>query len=85
MKADRGLPDILDDIENILTFLLPDSVAEQAPQEPDILAQRRVLTVFNLGVQTSLIGHRDLTSSNDVRLSRGRAVSHRPLFASATF
>ncbi len=42
VKADRGLPDFLDNIEDVPTFLVPDGVAENAAKQPDIIAQRGI-------------------------------------------
>ena len=40
--VDRGPADALDQIEDIAARLLADRVTEQPPEEPDVLAQRRV-------------------------------------------
>ena len=43
MEADRGLADALDEIEHLAAFLLAHGVAEQAAEQADVVAQRRVL------------------------------------------
>ena len=59
MEADRRLPNALHDIEDRVTLLLADGVAEDAPEQPDIVAQRLVL----LGARTrdDLVHIRDLS------------------------
>jgi hypothetical protein len=41
-KADRVLPDLLDCVENGLAALLAYRVAKDAPEQPDVFAQRKV-------------------------------------------
>jgi len=43
VETDRGLTDMLDEIEHGLAFLRTDSVAENPPEQADIVAQRHVL------------------------------------------
>ena len=43
MEANRGLPDLLDQFENLFTLLLAHGVAEDSPEQTDVLAQRNVL------------------------------------------
>ena len=40
--VDRGPADALDQVEDLGARLLADGVAEQPPEEPDVLAQLRV-------------------------------------------
>ena len=49
MEADRGLADALDEIEDLAAFLLAHGVAEQAAEQADVVAQRRVLLVVGAG------------------------------------
>ena len=42
-EADRGLPDLLDQIEGVFPFLLAQRVAEQPAEEADVFAQRQIL------------------------------------------
>src|SRR5580692_4200524 len=42
-KADRALADALDGVERRVTLLLTHRVAEDAAEQPDVLAQRQVL------------------------------------------
>ena len=39
VEADRGLPDALDQIEHVGAFLVAHGVAEDAPKQPDVVAQ----------------------------------------------
>ena len=43
MEADRGLADLLDQLENLFALLLANGVAEDSPEQADVLAQRNVL------------------------------------------
>ena len=45
MEADRGLADALDEIERLAAFLFAHGVAEQPPEQADVVAQRRVFLV----------------------------------------
>ena len=45
VEADRGLPDALDEIEGLGALLLAHGVAENASEQADVVAQRRVLLV----------------------------------------
>ena len=45
MEADRGLPDLLDELVGLLALLLAHRVAEDAAEQPDVVAQRPVLFV----------------------------------------
>ena len=42
MEADRGLADLLDQLENLFALLLAHGVAENSPEQADVLAQRNV-------------------------------------------
>src|SRR5437870_5564713 len=42
MEPDRGLPDALDDVEHLRALLIADGIAENPPEQPDILAQPRI-------------------------------------------
>ena len=39
VEPDRGLPDALDQVEHVGAFLIAHGVAEDAPEQPDIVAQ----------------------------------------------
>ena len=39
MKADRGLPDALDQVEHVGALLVAHGVAEDAPEQTDVIAQ----------------------------------------------
>ena len=43
MEADRGLADLLDQFENLFALLLANGVAEDSPEQADVVAQRNVL------------------------------------------
>ena len=43
MEAYRGLADLLDQLENLFALLLANGVAEDSPEQADVLAQRNVL------------------------------------------
>ena len=43
VEPDRGLPDALDQVEHVGAFLVAHGVAEDAPEQPDVVAQRRIL------------------------------------------
>jgi hypothetical protein len=43
VEADRGLADALDDVVHDLALLEPHRVAEEPPEQPDVVAQRQVL------------------------------------------
>ena len=43
MEADRGLADLLDELEGLLALLLAHRVAEDAAEQADVVAQRPVL------------------------------------------
>ena len=43
VEADRGLADALDDLEDRLALLAADRVAEDAAEQPDVIAQRKIL------------------------------------------
>ena len=47
MEPDRGLPDALDQIEDVGAFLVAHGIAENAPEQPDIVPQPGVLRVFD--------------------------------------
>ena len=57
MEADRGLADVLDEPEGLLALLLAHRVAEDAAEQPDVVAQRLVLVV-GLGVGVGGSGRR---------------------------
>jgi hypothetical protein len=40
VKPDRGLPDALDQVEHVGAFLVAHGIAEDAPEQPDVVAQR---------------------------------------------
>lgn len=42
MEPDRGLANMLDNIENRLSFLLPDGVPEEAAEKTDILTEWKI-------------------------------------------
>ena len=46
MEADRGLADALDKLEGLVALLLAHRVAEHAPEQADVFAQRRVLLLL---------------------------------------
>ena len=56
VEADRGLADALDDLEDRLALLLAHRVAEDAPEQADVVAQRQVL-VGDVGVVEVCHGH----------------------------
>ena len=43
MEAHRGLPDALDDLEDLVAFPLADRVAENGTEKADVVAQRAIL------------------------------------------
>ena len=43
MKPDRGLPDAFDQVEHVGPFLITDGVAEDAPEQADIVPQPGIL------------------------------------------
>src|ERR1700722_12435006 len=45
MEANRGLADLLDQLENLFAFLLAHRVAEDSAEQPNVFAQRNVLLV----------------------------------------
>ena len=45
MEANRGLADLLDQLENLFAFLLAHGVAEDSTEQPNVFAQRNVLLV----------------------------------------
>ena len=57
MEADRGLTDALDEVEGLAPFMLAHGVAEQAPEQADVLAQRRVLLGLGGGIEGDHIRH----------------------------
>ena len=42
MEPDRGLPDAFDQVEHVGALLIAHGIAEDAPEQPDVLAQPRV-------------------------------------------
>ena len=55
MEADRGLADVLDELEGLLALLFAHRVAEDAAEQADVVAQRLVLVV-GLGAGVGLGG-----------------------------
>ena len=43
VEPDRGLPDALDQVEHVGALLIAHGVAEDAPEQPDIVPQPRIL------------------------------------------
>ena len=69
MEADGGLADVLDEFKGLLALLLAHRVAEDAAEQPDVVAQRLVLVV-GLGVGLGGSGRR--INSHRRRLHRAR-------------
>jgi hypothetical protein len=42
VEPDRGLPDALDQVEHVGALLVAHGVAEDAPEQPDVVPQPRV-------------------------------------------
>jgi hypothetical protein len=70
VEADRDLADGLDDIEDMLAFMQPDRVAEDASEQPDVIPQRRVLL---RGVGWGWRFHAASAPFGNARVSCGRA------------
>jgi len=49
METDRGLPDALDQVEDVGTLLVAHGIAQDPPKQADVVAQPRVL-LERLGV-----------------------------------
>jgi hypothetical protein len=43
VEADGCLADVLDRLKHLLAFLAADRIAEEPPEEPDVVAKRQVL------------------------------------------
>ncbi len=64
VEPDRGLPDALDQIEHVGTFLIAHGIAEDAPEQPDIRPQpgiffKRLSLLGAIGLELG-VGRHDL-------------------------
>ncbi len=50
VEADRGLADALDHLEDRIALLLADRVAEESPEQADIVAKRKILFRRHIGI-----------------------------------
>ena len=71
MEADRGLADLLDQLENLFAFLLAHGVAEDSAEQTNVLAQRNVLLRLRVP-ERRLDEASGLWRSTDIGASVGR-------------
>ena len=62
-EADGGLANVLDQLEGLFAFLLAQRVAEQTPEQPDVLLEREILvevawtrSVLFIALPSSVVG-----------------------------
>src|SRR5271166_4939810 len=72
MEADRGLPDLFDQLEGLLALLLAHGVAENAAEEPNVVAKGAVLVRVVVVMELLREGHDTHPSAGAAMLHCGR-------------